>query len=125
MEVIVMAKKRRGESEQEKRLQQDLEEMKKTLSDLRLKLGMTKAKGLTKVPTETAKKIGDTASEVVKSASDVVEKALKVVQFAALGAMEGAKKALKQERETEKTKTSAKSRRKVRKSHSDKEDMTS
>lgn len=110
-----MAKKRREESEDEKKLQQDLDEMKKTLADLRVKLGMTEKRDLTKVPAEAAKKIGETASEVVKTASDVVERALRVVQFAALGAMEGAKRALSKEEEEEETKTTAKSRRKAHK----------
>jgi len=112
-----MAKKRRGESDDEKKLQQDLEEMKRILADLRVKLGMTKTRDLTKIPAETAKRIGDTASEVVKSASEVVEKALKVVQFAALGAMQGARRALKEDKETEGSKTTTKSRRKAQKSH--------
>ncbi len=102
MEVMIMPKKTRKESDDEKRLQEDLEEIKKALEELRVKLGMTERMGLTRVPAEAAKKIGETASDVVKTASDVIEKALKVVQFAAVGAMEGAKKALKEEAEEEK-----------------------
>jgi len=107
-----MSKKRRGESEDEKKLQRELEEMKSTLADLRDKLGMTEKRDLTKVPAEAAKRIGETASEVLKTASDVVEKALKVAQFAALGAMEGAKKALSKEEEKGATRATTKPRTK-------------
>ncbi len=102
-----MSKKTKKESVDEGKLQEDLEEIKKVLEELRVKLGMTERMGLTKVPAEAAKKIGETASEVVKTASDVIEKALKVVQFAAVGAMEGAKKALKEEAEEEKASESS------------------
>lgn len=82
---------------EEQKVQEHLDEIKKDLEDLKEKLGMTKRSDLTRLPLEAARKIGDTASEIVKTASDVVEKSLKVVQFAALGAIEGGKKALKEE----------------------------
>jgi len=64
---------------------------------------MTEGKDFTKIPTEAAKKIGETASDVVKTASDIIEKAFKVAQSAAVGAIEGAKKALKEESVTRST----------------------
>lgn len=108
-----MAKKGRKESEEERKLQRDLDEMKKTLADLRVKLGMTGKRDLTKVPTKAAKRIGETASDVVKMASEVVERALRVVQFAAFGAMEGAKRALIEgDREEQRATTKSRTRKK-------------
>ena len=68
---------------------------------------MTRRSDLTKLPMEAAKKLSDTSTEIIKTASDVFERTLKVAQYAAVGAVEGAKKALHEE-----TKREAKRQRK-------------
>lgn len=95
-----MAKKTKSakkEKPEEKKMQEHLDEIKKDLEELRNKLGMTKRGDLTKLPMEAAKKLSDTSTEIIKTASDVFERALKVAQYAAVGAVEGAKKALHEE----------------------------
>lgn len=81
----------------DKKVQENLEEIKKDLDDLRAKLGMTKRGDFMQVPLDTAKKLGDTASEIIKKASDVFEKTLKIAQYSAMGALEGGKKAIDEE----------------------------
>ncbi|MGQ0793305.1 MAG: hypothetical protein ACT4NX_04365 [Deltaproteobacteria bacterium] len=91
---------------QSSKLEEEFQTIKRELEDLRSKLGLTKRSDLTKLPMDAARKVGDTASEIIKTASDVVEKALKVVQYAAVGAVEGGKKALKEEVRQKKSKKS-------------------
>jgi hypothetical protein len=86
-----------------KKVQDNLEEIKKDLDDLRAKLGMTKRGDFMQVPLGAAKQLGDTASEIIKKASDVFEKALKVAQYSAMGAIEGGKKAIDEEFKQKKT----------------------
>jgi hypothetical protein len=87
----------------DKKVQENLEEIKRDLDDLRTKLGMAKRGDFMQVPLDTAKKLGDTASEIIKKASDVFEKALKVAQYSAMGALEGGKKAIDEEFKQKKT----------------------
>ena len=58
---------------------------------------MSEEKDITKLPLEVVKKVTDTASEVAKTAMEIAEKAVKVVTSAATGAVEGAKKAIKED----------------------------
>jgi hypothetical protein len=97
-------KSTKKEEVDEKRVQEHLNEIKKDLQELRAKLGMTKRGDLTKLPVEAAKKLSETSSEIIKTASDVFERTLKVAQYAAFGAIEGAKKALRKEETKETTK---------------------
>lgn len=90
-------KSKKKDSRVEQAVQEHLDDIKKDLQELRAKLGMTKQGDFTKLPLDAAKKISDTASEIMKTASEVVEKTLKVAQYAAIGAIEGGKKALKEE----------------------------
>ena len=82
---------------EEKNLQQELEKIKAELEELRKKIGMSEEKDITKLPLEVVRKVTDTASEVAKTALEIAEKAVKVVSYAATGAVEGAKKAIKEE----------------------------
>jgi hypothetical protein len=100
-----MAKKSRKDSAEESKVEEHLDEIKKDLEELRAKLGMAQRGDFSKLPMEAAKRISDTSSEIIKTASDVVEKALKVAQYTALGAVEGAKKALKEETKQKKKST--------------------
>ncbi|HSE83067.1 MAG TPA: hypothetical protein VLB01_00800 [Thermodesulfobacteriota bacterium] len=99
-----MAKKSKSakkEKAEERKVQEHLDEIKKDLEELRTKLGMTKRGDLTKLPMEAARKLSDTSTEIIKTASDVFERTLKVAQYAAVGAVEGAKKALHEETKKE------------------------
>lgn len=89
----------------EEKVQEHLDDIKKDLVELRSKLGMAKRGDFTRLPMEAARKISDTASEIMKTATDVVEKTLKVAQYAAIGAIEGGKKALKEETKQKKKKS--------------------
>jgi len=94
---------------------QHLDEIKKDVMALKTKIGKTKQSDLTKLSADVAKKVSDSASEIMKSSTDVLHKATKVLQFAVLGAVEGGKKALKQDkkprrRATTKTATKTTSR---------------
>jgi len=100
-----MPKKSKKDSAGESKVEEHLDEIKKDLEELRAKLGMARKGDFSKLPMEAAKRISDTSSEIIKAASDVVEKALKVAQYTALGAVEGAKKALKEETKQKKKST--------------------
>jgi len=102
-----MEKKKKTEAT-EKELERLLEEVKKDLEELREKLGMTEETDLTKLPLEVLSKVRETASEVagkalevVKSAAKIAEKSVEVVKSGAIGAVEGAKKAIKEEQKSE------------------------
>ena len=103
-------KSSKKEKAEDKKVQEHLDEIKKDLEELRTKLGMTKRGDLTKLPMEAAKKLSDTSTEIIKTASDVFERTLKVAQYAAVGAIEGAKKGFhgetKQETKRQKKKKS-------------------
>jgi hypothetical protein len=73
-----------------------LDEIKKDVMALKTKIGKTKQSDLTKLSGDVAKKVSHSASEIMKSSTDVLHKATKVLQFAALGAVAGGKKALKE-----------------------------
>lgn len=75
-----------------------LEEIKKDVMALKTKIGKTKQSDLTKLSSDVAKKVSDSASEIMKSSTDVLHKATKVLQFAVLGAVEGGKKAMKEDK---------------------------
>ena len=75
-----------------------LDEIKKDVMALKTKIGKTKQSDLTKLSADVAKKVSDSASDIMKSSTDVLHKATKVLQFAALGAVEGGKKALKEDK---------------------------
>ncbi len=96
--------KKKDESD-EQQVQEHLDDIKKDLEELRSKLGMAKRGDFTKLPMDAARKISDTASEIMKTATDVIEKTLKVAQHAAIGAIEGGKKALKEETKQKKKKS--------------------
>ncbi len=103
-----MAKKSKStkkEKADEKKVQDHLDEIKKDLEELRNKLGMTRRSDLTKLPMEAARRLSDTSTEIIKTASDVFERTLRVAQYAAVGAVEGAKKALYEETKRQKKKT--------------------
>ncbi len=75
-----------------------LDEIKKDVMALKTKIGKTKQSDLTKLSVDVAKKVSDSASEIMKSSTDVLHKATKVLQFVVLGAVEGGKKALKEDK---------------------------
>lgn len=95
---------------------QHLDDIKKDVLALKAKISKTKQSDLAKLSEDVAKKVSDSASDIMKSSTDVLHKATTVLQFAALGAVEGGKKALKQDKKprrkaaTTKAKTKTKSR---------------
>lgn len=86
---------------------QHFDEIKKDIIKLRTKIGMTRKSDITKLSEDVAKKVSDSASEIMKSSADVLHKATKVLQFAALGAVEGGKKALKENKKPRRRATRA------------------
>ncbi|MCS7262667.1 MAG: hypothetical protein N3C13_03180 [Aquificaceae bacterium] len=83
--------------EEKKDLAQELEKIKAELEELRRKMGMTEEKSLKDLPAEALSKVMEVSKEIVKTAADIGERALKVVKYSVEGAVEGAKKALKEE----------------------------
>ncbi len=83
--------------EEKKDLAQELERIKAELEELKKKMGVAEEKGLKDVPAEALSKVMDISKEIVKTAAEIGEKAIKVVKFSVEGAVEGAKKALKEE----------------------------
>ncbi|TFG77470.1 MAG: hypothetical protein E4H21_03205 [Thermodesulfobacteriales bacterium] len=75
-----------------------LDEIRKDVMALKTRIGKTKQSDLTKLSADVAKKVSDSASEIMKSSTDVLHKATKVLQFVVLGAVEGGKKALKEDK---------------------------
>lgn len=72
------------------------EEIKDDMLNLSKKIGMTKKSHFTKLSEDVAKKVSDSTADIMKNSADVLNKATKVMQFAALGAVEGGKKALEE-----------------------------
>lgn len=94
---------------------QHLDDIKKDVMALKAKISKTRQSDISKLSEDVAKKVSDSASEIMKSSTDVLHKATKVLQFAALGAVEGGKKALKADKKPKrkaatkaKTKTASK-----------------
>lgn len=89
----------------EKDLAKELEKIKAELEELKAKLKATEGEGVLKQLKESSHelivRITSLASEIGKSAMEVAELAFQVVKGATLGALEGAKEALKS-RETQK-----------------------
>jgi len=56
-------------------------------------------KSLRELPTEALSKVMEVSKEIVKTTAEIGEKALRVVRYSVEGAVEGAKKALKEEEE--------------------------
>lgn len=83
--------------EEKKDLAQELEKIKAELEELRRKMGMTEERSLKDLPAEALSKVMEVSKEIVKTAADIGERALKVVKYSVEGAVEGAKKALKEE----------------------------
>ncbi|MCS6876224.1 MAG: hypothetical protein RMK35_04610 [Aquificaceae bacterium] len=86
---------------EEKDLAQELERIKAELEELRKKMGAAEEKGIKELPAEALSKVMDVSKEIVKTAAEIGEKALKVVRFSVEGAVEGAKRALKEEEKKE------------------------
>ena len=86
---------------EEKDLAQELERIKAELEELRKKLGAAEEKSIKDLPAEALSKVMDVSKEIVKTAAEIGEKALKVVRFSVEGAVEGAKRALKEEEKKE------------------------
>ncbi|MCS7306981.1 MAG: hypothetical protein NZ526_00345 [Aquificaceae bacterium] len=86
---------------EEKDLAQELERIKAELEELRKKMGAAEEKGIKDLPAEALSKVMDVSKEIVKTAAEIGEKALKVVRFSVEGAVEGAKRALKEEEKKE------------------------
>jgi cell division septum initiation protein DivIVA len=82
------------------KLEKELEEIRKTLEELRQKIGFAEGKErtLTKLPIEAMQKASETFTEIAKTATDVLGRALKLSQSIATGAIEGAKKALEEQK---------------------------
>jgi|UniRef100_A0A7C2V780 hypothetical protein len=85
--------------EEKKDLTQELERIKAELEELKKKLGMAEEKSLRELPTEALSKVMEVSKEIVKTTAEIGEKALRVVRYSVEGAVEGAKKALKEEEE--------------------------
>ncbi|MFN7065972.1 MAG: hypothetical protein ACK4OF_07490 [Aquificaceae bacterium] len=86
--------------EEKKDLAQELERIKAELEELKKKMGMAEEeKGIKGMSTEALSKVMEISKEIVKTTAEIGEKALRVVRFSVEGAVEGAKKALKEEEE--------------------------
>lgn len=103
-----MAAKNSKKSSSPRDLQKHLYSIKKDLKQLTTKISKTKSSDLSKLSEDTAKKAGDTASEIIKISSELLEKTLKVVQYSYAGAIEGGKRALREQQKAAKKKTTAK-----------------
>ena len=75
---------------------QHFEEIRDDIVKLSNKIGMTRKSHFTKLSEDVAKNVSDSTTEIMKNSADVLNKATKVMQFAALGAVEGGKKALEE-----------------------------
>ncbi|MDM7266105.1 MAG: hypothetical protein P3W89_000455 [Aquificaceae bacterium] len=80
---------------------QELEKIKAELEELKKKLGMAEEKSLKELPAEALSKVMEVSKEIVKTTAEIGEKALRVVRYSVEGAVEGAKKALKEEEKKE------------------------
>lgn len=82
------------------KLERELEEIRKTLEELRQKIGFAEKeeRTLTKLPIEAMQKASETFTEIAKTATDILGRALKLSQSVATGAIEGAKKALEEQK---------------------------
>lgn len=83
--------------EEKKDLAQELERVKAELEELKKKMGEAEEKSLKHLSMEALSKIMDLSKDIVKVTAEIGEKALKVVKYSVEGAVEGAKKALKEE----------------------------
>ncbi len=88
---------KKNKSLDEKRLQKELEIIKRELEELKVKLELSQKTDISKLPLDAVRKVGETTSEVVKSATDMVDKAVKVAQSVTRSAYKGSKKSLKEE----------------------------
>ncbi|MEN3034122.1 MAG: hypothetical protein ABDH18_03950 [Aquificaceae bacterium] len=86
---------------EEKDLSQELEKIKQELEELKKKLSETEGRSIKDLPAETLSKIADVGKDIVKAATDIGEKALRVVKSSIEGAVEGAKRAIKDENKQE------------------------
>ena len=94
---------------------QHFDEIKKDILALKTKIGMTKKSDITKLSEDVSNKVSDSASDIMKSSADVLHKATKVMQFAAAGAVEGGKKALKEDKKPKPRRTATRAPRKTSK----------
>lgn len=81
-------------------LEEELKAVKAELQELKTKLDVSGNTEIGDASAERLGKVGAAAAEVVTSATEVLEQAAKIVQAAALGAYEGAKKALHEAKDT-------------------------
>lgn len=79
-----------------KDIMKHFEDIRDDIVNLSNKIGMTKKSHFTKLSEDVAKKVSDSTAEIMKNSADVLNKATKVMQFAAMGAVEGGKKALEE-----------------------------
>lgn len=87
---------------EEKDLAQELERIKAELEELKKKMGKAEEeKGLKELPSEALSKVAEVSREIVKTTADIAEKAIRVLRYSAEGALEGVKKALKEEEKKE------------------------
>jgi peptide subunit release factor 1 (eRF1) len=85
--------------EEKRDLAQELERIRQELEELKKKLGSAREeKSLRELPSEALTKVLDVSKDIVKTAAEIGEKALKVVRYSIEGAVEGAKKALQEEK---------------------------
>lgn len=82
---------------EEKDISQELEKIKQELEELKKKLAETEGKSIKDLPAETLSKVAEIGKDIVKTATDIGEKALRVVKSSVEGAVEGAKRAMKDE----------------------------
>ncbi len=91
-------------------IMQHFEDIRDDIINLSNKIGMTRKSHFTKLSEDVAKKVSDSTADIMKNSADVLNKATKVMQFAALGAVEGGKKAL-EENEKPKRRAASKPRK--------------
>ena len=81
---------------EKKDLSQELEKIKAELEELKKKIAEADGKGIMSLPEEAFSKVFETVQGIAKTAMEIVEKSFAVLKSAAAGAIEGAKKALKE-----------------------------
>lgn len=92
-----------GSSEQSK-IEDELHAINEELKALKEKLSAAEKEERKEVSEETMKKISDTASDIAETTTDALHKAIKVLKMVAVGAYDGAVKALEEEKIIEKSK---------------------
>ncbi|MFN3813623.1 MAG: hypothetical protein ACK4SM_03255 [Aquificaceae bacterium] len=84
---------------EEKNIYQELEKIKTELEELRKKIGSTEEKSIKAMPMELLGKVAEMSKDILKQTAEIAEKTLLIVKYSAEGAVEGARKAIREKEE--------------------------